>query len=156
MKKYVFIILMSIACAHASAQKELFEKFEDAKNVESVYISKAMFELVGATKIGNMSVKNIPIGDKISKIDHLYILSSKDAKMATGLAEAFATYYKEGKFEELMRVKNDGQKTTIYMRQLKNKMNEIGLFSTGDGIAKIISLVGMLTIEDIKDVVGKK
>lgn len=156
MKKYVFIILMSIACAHASAQKELFEKFEDAKNVESVYISKAMFELVGAKKIGDMSVNNIPIGDKISKIDHLYILSSKDAKMATGLAEAFATYYKEGKFEELMRVKNDGQKTTIYMRQLKNKMNELGLFSTGDGSARIISLVGMLTIEDIKDVVGKK
>ena len=147
---------MSIACAHASAQKELFEKFEDAKNVESVYISKAMFEHVGAKKIGDMSVKNIPIGDKLPKIDHLYILSSEDAKMATGLAEAFATYYKEGKFEELMRMKDDGQKTTIYMRRLKNKMNEIGLFSTGDGNTQIISIVGTLTINDIKDVVGKK
>jgi hypothetical protein len=54
-----------------------------------------------------------------------------------------------------MRMKDNGQKTTIYMQQMKNKMSEFGLFSTGDGETRIISIVGTLTINDIKDVVGK-
>lgn len=160
--------MMVMACVSMSAQNtpfttkftSLFEKFEDAKNVESVYISKAMFELIGSglgsKLVGVKSMEDFLIRDKLSKIDHLYILSSKDAKMAKGLAEAFATYYKEGKFEELMRMKDDGKKTTIYMQQLKNKMSEFGLFSTGDGNTQIISIVGTLTINDIKDVIGKK
>ena len=167
MKRILFIIMMAMACVSMSAQNassstkftSLFEKFEDAKNVESVYISKAMFDLIGSCigskLVGVKSMEDFLIRDKLSKIDHLYILSSKDTKMAAGLADIFSSYYKEGKFEELMRMKDNGQKTTIYMQQMKNKMSEFGLFSTGDGETRIISIVGTLTINDIKDVVGK-
>ena len=159
MKRILFIMMMAVACVSMSAQETLFEKFEDAKNVESVYISKAMFDLIGSglgsKLVGVKSMEDFLIRDKLSKIDHLHILSSKDAKMANILAEVFTDYYKEGKFEELMRMKDNGQKTTIYMQQMKNKMSEFGLFSTGDGETRIISIVGTLTINDIKDVVGK-
>ena len=103
MKRIVFIIIMGMACVNMSAQETLFEKFEDAKNVESVYISKAMFELIGSglgsKLVGVKSMEDFLIRDKLSKIDHLHILSSKDAKMANILAEVFTDYYKEGKFE---------------------------------------------------------
>ena len=159
MKRIVIIIMMAVTCAHVSAQKDLFEKFEDAKNVESVYISKTMFDLIGSglgsKLVGVKSMEDFLIRDKLSKIDHLYILSSKDSKMATTLADAFTQYYKEEKFEELMRMKDNGKKTIIYMRQQKNKMSEFGLFGTDDGETRIISIVGTLTINDIKDVVGQ-
>ena len=83
MKRIVFIIIMGMACVNMSAQETLFEKFEDAKNVESVYISKAMFELIGSglgsKLVGVKSMEDFLIRDKLSKIDHLHILSSKDA-----------------------------------------------------------------------------
>ena len=167
MKRILFIIMMVMACVNMSAQKitstpkliSLFERFENLKNVESVYISKTMFDLIGSAAGSRLeagkSMGNLQIGDKLSKIDQLYILSSEDKNMANALAATFSNYYKEEQFEELMHMKEDGQNTTIYMLQMKNKMSEIGLISTGNGETQIISIVGTLTINDIKDVVGK-
>ena len=42
MKKTIIIIMLSAITLTASAQESLFKKYEDAKGVETVYVSKAL------------------------------------------------------------------------------------------------------------------
>ena len=62
----------------------------------------------------------------------------------------------EGVNEELMRIKDKGEKTTIYLKQDKNKKKEFVLMTGEKNEFTVIIITGNLTLKEIQGIVNKE
>ena len=59
-------------------------------------------------------------------------------------------------YEELMRIKDKGEKTTIYLKQDKNKKKEFVLMTGEKNEFTVIIITGNLTLKEIQGIVNKE
>ena len=143
MKKYILLLLIALTAQVATAQKALFDKYEDTKGVETVFISKAMLSFAGS--IGGIDKDIVRV---VNKLDEVRILNcDKPAVAKKILGEARAIYSKG--YTELMRLNDDGEKVTVYQKPV-GKKHEYVLLSVERDEVDIINLVGTLTLEELK------
>ena len=93
----------------------------------------------------------------IKKLDGLYILTTEEPQIMEALRKETAFINKKEGYEELMRVKEDGQKVTIYMKELKDDRSEYVLVvdSTDDEFVVMV-FSGTLQPEDVQGIVNKE
>ena len=145
MKKTIIIIMLSAITLTASAQESLFKKYEDAKGVETVYISKALLALAsGYMNVGDMNIKSIT-----QKIESIRLLNCKDRVTAQKLKADAITEFKKGKYEEMLRHKDNSERTYIYMKKAR-RFNEFVLLNIESEVVQVINITGTMTIEDIQ------
>ena len=147
MKKVVVTLLMVVVAQLAMAQDIIFKKYEDAKGVQTVYLSKTLLSLAAGSldDVEDMDLRSIA-----GKLDNLRILDCEKAGMAAKIKVDALAAFKNGRYEEMMRV-NDGdeKKTTIY-RHKKRKKNEFALLNIEKDEVQLINIIGTMTLEDIK------
>ena len=88
MKKLYILVAMLLVSITALAQdgRSLYNKYSDYDNVEAVYISPAMFRLIGKIPDVEMEGENVNLGPIIKSLSGLYILSIKQGAIATLVA----------------------------------------------------------------------
>ena len=150
MKRTFIIALLMIFCSILSyGQQSYFDKLADMDGVTSVYISKSMLKLFPQ---GKTSVNGIDIGNIADRLDCIQILSSDESDMIGKLRKETSSISRENGYEELMKIREDGEKTTIYFNE-KNKKKEFVLLVDEKDEFTIISLVGDLTLKEIQGIV---
>ena len=116
MKQLYILVAMLLLGITASAQdgRSLYNKYSDYDNVEAVYISPAMFRLIG--KIPDMEVEEgtVNLGPIIKSLSGLYILSIKEDRIAEELADDVNRFIKKGQYELLMEAKDNGEVMRMY------------------------------------------
>ena len=149
MKRLMLIAVACLLChLWGNAQAIDFEKYADMDDVTSVYISPAMMSLVGNIEL---DVEDVEIGKMAGKLEELKILNSETPKGIRLLKEEARKINAKNGYEELMRVNDEGDKTTIYMKQGKEGKNEFVLVNEEeDGELSIIIFLGNLTLKDVK------
>lgn len=143
-KYFILTIIMGLATTGANAQVKLFEKYEEVKGVETVFISKTLLSMASGGNIGNKEISKVA-----KKLDEVRILSCEKPALAKKIREEAAAIYKGGQYEQLMRMNDDGEKVIIYARKLSGKY-EYALFCYEKDEVEIINLVGNLTLEELK------
>ena len=150
MKRTSIIAFLMIFCSVLSyGQQSYFDKFADMDGVTSVYISKSMLKLFPQ---GKTSVNGIDIGNIADRLDCIQILSSDESDMIGKLRKETSSISRENGYEELMKIREDGEKTTIYFNE-RNKKKEFVLLVDEKDEFTIISLVGDLTLKEIQGIV---
>jgi hypothetical protein len=116
MKKLYILVAMLILSLAAYAQdgRSIYNKYSDLANVEAVYISPAMFRLIG--KIPDMPVEegSVNLGPIIKTLSGLYILSIKEDQVAQDLADDVNRFISRGQYELLMEAKDNGEVMRMY------------------------------------------
>jgi hypothetical protein len=116
MKQLYILVAMLLVSVSAAAQdgRSLYNKYSDNANVEAVYISPAMFRLIG--KIPDMEVEDgsVNLGPIIKSLSGLYILSIKEDRIAEDLADDVNRFIKKGQYELLMEAKDNGEVMRMY------------------------------------------
>ena len=135
---------------HASAQKAIFDKYEDTNGVTTIYISKTMLGMIPNVKAGKHDIGNIA-----SKLDYIRILSCEKPALFSKLIDEARKTYRSGNYETIMKMNDDGEKMTIYQRTLKDGKNEFALLTEDKDEVTIINLMGAITLKDIKDIAGQ-
>ena len=109
----VAMLLMSVT-AYAQDGRSIYNKYSDNANVEAVYISPAMFRLIG--KIPDMPVEDgsVNLGPIIKSLTGLYILSIKEDRIAQDLADDVNRFLNKGQYELLMEAKDNGEVMRMY------------------------------------------
>lgn len=115
MKKIILIAVAAILAVSALAQdgKSLYSKYSNEKNVSAVYISPAMFKIMG-------KLPEVEIGDDVNltplikTLTGMYILSSENSKVNSQMTSDVAALVKAGKYEMIMEAKEDGETVRIY------------------------------------------
>ena len=116
MKQLYILVAMLLLSISAFAQdgRSLYNKYSDYDNVEAVYISPAMFRLIG--KIPDMEIQDgsVNLGPIIKTLSGLYILSIKEDRIAKDLADDVNRFISKGQYELLMEAKDNGEITRMY------------------------------------------
>ena len=143
MKKFIIMALLGLTGTTANAQKEVFQKYQDKDGVTTVHVPKFLMRMAG--RFDNEAKK---LTDRINDIR---IMSCENSNMAKKIKQdALAAYRSQG-YEEMLRVKEDGEQIRIYQRTLKNGKNEFALLAEDEELA-IINVTGRLSIDDVRNI----
>ena len=154
MIRTLIIAIMATLCSVCSyGQQSFFDKYAEMDGVTSVYITKSMLSLFPK---GQTNVNGVNIGDIANRLDNIQILSCDKADIVSKLRKETADINTKNGYEELMRIREDGEKTTIYFRDKKNEKKEFVLLTDEKDELTIISIVGDLTLEEIQGIINKE
>ena len=152
MIRTLIIAIMATLCSVCSyGQQSFFDKYAEMDGVTSVYISKSMLSLFPK---GQTNVNGINIGDIASRLDNIQILSADEQPIVDKLRKETSHINTRNGYEELMRVHEDGEKTTIYFKDGKKDKKEFLLLQDAKDEFTIISIVGDLTLQEIQGIVN--
>ena len=152
MIRTLIIAIMATLCSVCSyGQQSFFDKYAEMDGVTSVYITKSMLSLFPK---GQTNVNGINIGDIASRLDNIQILSADEQPIVDKLRKETSHINTRNGYEELMRVREDGEKTTIYFKDSKKDKKEFVLLQDAKNEFTIISIVGDLTLQEIQGIVN--
>ena len=130
-------------------QHSYFDKYADMDGVTSVYITKSMLSLFPQ---GNTNINGVNIGNIANRLDNIQILSADEKDIIAQLRKETSNINTKNGYEELLRIREDGTKTTIYFNEKKKKKEFVLLVDDKDEFT-IISIVGDLTLKEIQGIV---
>ena len=130
-------------------QQSYFDKYADMDGVTSVYITKSMLSLFPQ---GNTNINGVNIGNIANRLDNIQILSAEEKGIIDQLRKDTSDINSKNGYEELLRIREDGTKTTIYFNEKKKKKEFVLLVDEKDEFT-IISIVGDLTLKEIQGII---
>ena len=148
----IIAILITLCSVYSYGQQSFFDKYAEMDGVTSVYITKSMLSLFPK---GQTNVNGINIGDIASRLDNIQILSADEQPIVDKLRKETSHINTRNGYEELMRVREDGEKTTIYFKDGKKDKKEFVLLVDEKDEFTIISIVGDLTLQEIQGIINK-
>ena len=105
--RYLLIIFCLLCSGMGFAQNRLFEKYADMDNVTSVYISKAMFQMI--PKVENLGVNLMNMN---GKIEFLQLVSTERQDLIEQMKKDFSGLATT-RHEELMRIKDRSEERRV-------------------------------------------
>ena len=150
-RTFIITLLITLCSVCSYGQQSFFDKYAEMEGVTSVYITKSMLSLFPK---GQASVNGVNIGNIASRLDNIQILSADEQPIIDKLRKETSVINTRNGYEELMRVREDGEKTTIYFKDGKKDKKEFVLLVDEKDEFTIISIVGDLTLQEIQGIIN--
>ena len=150
-RTFIITLLITFCSVCSYGQQSFFDKYAEMEGVTSVYITKSMLSLFPK---GQASVNGVNIGNIASRLDNIQILSADEQPIINKLRKETSVINTRNGYEELMRVREDGEKTTIYFKDGKKDKKEFVLLLDEKDEFTIISIVGDLTLQEIQGIIN--
>jgi len=115
--KKIYAILAALALALPMFGQngwELYNKYSDLPGVSAVYISPAMFRLIGRIPDVELADEDVNLTPIIKSMSGFYLLSTENADTGEKLYKEVSGNLKKSKYELLMEAKEDGEAMRLY------------------------------------------
>ena len=145
--RILLVVAMVVGSLQANAQVKAFEKYSDTKNVTYVYISKFMLRMVDASSAP--SVPGVNTESLMKKLNGIQIISSENKNAIARLKADAQSIVKQGKYELLMQVDDDGDKVRIYHHEGKQQSAVVMMVEEDDEYSVIV-FSGTFTLDDVQ------
>ncbi|MBQ3767233.1 MAG: DUF4252 domain-containing protein [Bacteroidales bacterium] len=157
MKKLYILVAMLLVSISALAQdgRSLYNKYSDYDNVEAVYISPAMFRLIGKIPDIQMEGENVNLAPIIKSLSGLYILTISNQDLAADLAADVNRFIQKGDYELLMEAKDNGEVTRMYTVGDERTVNSFVLLSRDGEETNFICIDGTIPRDQLEDLIAK-
>ena len=157
MKQLYIIVAMLLLSISAFAQdgRSLYNKYSDYDNVEAVYISPAMFRLIGKIPDVEMNDESVNLGPIIKSLSGLYVLSIKEGATASQLADDVNRFIKKGQYELLMEAKESGEVTRMYTVGDDFVVNSFVLLSHDGEETNFICIDGTIPRDQLENLIAE-
>lgn len=153
MKKIIVYVALLVSSMVFS--QNAFEKLEDKEGVESIVVSKKMFEMMSKVKVDAKDKEMQQYMNLLKKLDNLKVFTTSNAKLGADMKATVNSYLKSNPLEELMRVNGDGKNVKIYVKSGANEniVKELLMFVEGSNIKDagtvVLSLTGNFSLDEI-------
>ncbi len=158
MKRMMIIaaLLLSFICASAQNGKSIYQKYSDSEGVSAVYISPAMFRLMG--KIPDMEVegKDVNLAPIIQTLTGLYIINSENPEIIGNLKKDVDKFISGGKYELLMEAKDSGDIVRMYTVGTETIVDSFVMIAVEPDETSFICIDGKIKREDLEKALGAK
>ena len=116
MKKIITIAAFMLLAFSAMAQdgKSLYKKYSDSEGVSAVYISPAMFRLMGKVPDMDIDGNDVNLGGLIKSLSGFYLINSEKAEIKAALLNDAERFIAKGQYELLMESKDNGETVRLY------------------------------------------
>ena len=151
MKKIILAAVLMLSCVGAFAQsgKDIYKKYSKEREVSAVYISPAMFNLMG--RVPDMDIEG---EDVIKSLSGLYIIDSENVRVNARLSEDVKKLVASGKFELLMEAKEEDEVMQIYIISEGDYVTSFVMLALEDDECSFICMDGKMLKEEMMSLIG--
>ena len=151
-------MLLIAVGAFAQEGKRLYNKYSDQEGVSAVYISPAMFKLMGQLPDINVETadgKKMDMAPLIRSFSGFYMLSfEKKSAASAELYKEVTAMVNKGSFELLMEVKDSGSTIRMYTMGDEKVVNSfVCIVNEEDGMM-FFSLEGSMNRSDVEKLIA--
>ena len=160
MKKIIAISVMLLLTVGAFAQegKRLYNKYSDQEGVSAVYISPAMFKLIGQLPDINVETadgKKMDMAPLVRSFSGFYMLSfEKKSAASAELYKEVTSLVNKGNFELLMEVKDDGSTIRMYTLGDEKVVSSFVCIINEEDETMFFSLEGSMNRSDLEKLIS--
>ena len=157
MKKFYILVAMLLVSVSAFAQngRSLYNKYSDSPNVEPVYISPAMFRLIGKIPDIELQDENVNLAPIIKKLSGLYILNISDERLAADLTDDVNRFIQKGQYEMLMEAKDNGEVMRLYTVGDNDIVNSLVMLGRSEGETSFICVDGDMPRDQLENLIAE-
>lgn len=148
-------LLLSLS-AFAQSGKSIYQKYSDAENVSAVYISPAMFRMIGRLPDIDAGRDSFNLTSVIRSLSGLYILNSGNPAINGNLRADAQRFIDSGKYELLMEAKDRGQAVRLYTMGSEQIISGFALLSAEDDEVTFIFLEGQMPRREFEQLISKQ
>ena len=144
--KYILLILCLFCTIYSFGQDKLFDKYTEMDNVTSVYISKAMFQMMPNINNTGLNLMNMK-----GKIESLQLATTEKKEISDQMRKEF-TKLVGRQHSELMRVRDGKTRATFYADMKGEQVKDLLMLAETDSSFTVIQLLGNFTLQDIQEI----
>ena len=149
------LMLLSLS-AFAQDGKSIYQKYSDAENVSAVYISPAMFRLIGRIPDLETGENKVNLTPVIRSLSGMYIINSENASINNQLRSEAERFIKAGKYELLMEVKDHGEAVRMYTVGTDKLINGFVMLAAEPEEVTFICLDGQMPRDQFESLVAEQ
>ena len=151
------MLLLTVG-AFAQEGKRLYNKYSDQEGVSAVYISPAMFKLIGQLPdldVETSDGEKINVAPLVRSFVGFYLLSVSDKSKAAELKQEAQSMIKSGRFEMLMEAKDSGSTVRIYTVGDDKTISSLVLLAQEGDSVQFICLEGSINRKDFENLIAQ-
>ena len=116
MKRIIIVAALLLTSIGMFAQngRSFYQKYSDEPGVSAVYISPAMFRMMGSIPEISAGDNEVNLAPIIRNLKGMYIINSENVSLNGKLSKEITRALDSGNYELLMEAKDDGEKVHIY------------------------------------------
>ncbi len=158
MKRILFLIAALLLTLSAAAQngKSIYQKYSDEENVSAVYISPAMFRLIGKIPEVNTGDGEVNLSPIIRSLSGMYLINSENEKINGNLRAEAERFIKSGKYEMLMEAKDSGQTVRMYTVGNEKTVEGFVMLAAEAASVTFICLDGQMPRDEFETLMAKQ
>lgn len=152
----IAVLLLIFICADAQNGKNLYKKYSEAEGVSAVYISPAMFRMMGKLPDLNVEGQSVNLAPIIKTMSGLYLINSENPEINAGLAKEVEKFISKGDYELLMETKDAGETVRMYTVGTETVVESFVMIASEENQTTFICLDGKMNREELEAILAEK
>lgn len=146
--------LLLAVTAFAQSGKELYQKYSDLPDVSAVYISPAMFRIIGQLPEIELEAEEIDLVPIIHSMSGFYMLSCEGG-VGEKLYKEVSKLVSRGTYELLLEAKENGEATRIYSAGSDKEVTSLILLTRDADEVTYIGVDGSMDREKLENILAE-
>ena len=147
-------VLLPLA-AFSQSGKSIYNKYSDCEGVSAVYISPAMFRMMGSLPSLGDAAEGVDVTKLVQSLDAMYVLECETPAIAAEMEKEVRKMVSSGKYELMMEAKDDGEKVSIYTVKKGTQIESfVFLCAEKDGQLAFIEIDGNISEAELDKLIA--
>ena len=160
MKRIAIIaaLLLITTASFAQSGKNIYEKYSDLEGVSAIYISPAMFQLIGKLPEIKADTEDgtVDLAPVVKTLTGMYMLSSENPEIKASLAADVNKFVSSKKYELLMEAKENGEVMRMYTVGDEKTVNSFVMICNDSQETAFICIDGKMNRSDLEKVLAEQ
>lgn len=159
MKIYITSLLALLFSLVLNAQN--LEKYEEMPEVDGVYITQNMFELLSKIDVESDDPEEQNFVELIKNLKGIKVLTTTNVEVGSQMKTDVNSYVSSENLSELMRVKKEGKFLKFYSKpgSTDQKVSQLFMFMTDEDTSEkrfvVLSIIGDIDLSEIGQMAGE-
>lgn len=149
-------LLLTTISSFAQSGKSIYQKYSEAEGVSAVYISPAMFRLIG--KIPDLYTgedESVNLAPIIQSLSGMYVIDSENPSINATLKADAEKFVNNGHYELLLEAKESGEVVRMYSVGSETVVNGFVMISDEGAEMTFIYLDGKMNRDDLENLLAE-
>ena len=158
MRRFFILAAMLLVTISSFAQdgKSIYQKYSDSENISAVYVSPAMFKMIGKLPDIELNEGEVNFYPIIKSLTGLYIINSENTGINAQLYADVEKFIKSGKYELLMEAKDSGQTVRMYTVGNDVTVDSFVMIAKDGGETTFICIDGNMNRSDLEKLLAEQ
>lgn len=156
MKKIILTVALCLVAAASFAQggKSIYKKYSDEPGVSAVYISSAMFKMMGSLPEVEIADEDVDITPAVQSLTGMYVLESENAAVSKKLFGSVKSMVSDSQYELLMEVKEDEDRTFMYTLTKDGYIESFVILTSDEEDCTFVCFEGRILQDDFQNLLS--